>query len=80
MNTLVKEIIAKRLLELRGNKSRQEVAHAVGISVSALQMYENAQRIPRDPIKIRLANYYGISVQELFYTFTSNNSSDYFTA
>ncbi len=62
-----KEIIASKLIFLRGEKSREEVARAVGISVSALSMYENGERIPRDEIKIRLSKYYGQSVQEIFF-------------
>ena len=33
-------IIGKRLAELRGDKTQEEVARAVGISTSALSMYE----------------------------------------
>lgn len=62
-----KEIIGERLLKLRGNKSREEVSTAVSISVSALQMYENGHRIPRDEIKVRLANYYNTTVQDIFF-------------
>lgn len=64
-----KEIIGEKLLELRGNRSREEVANAVNISISALQMYENGQRIPRDDIKVRLADYYKTTVQEIFFNF-----------
>jgi len=64
---LTKIDIGKRLLAIRGQKTREEVADAVGISVSALQMYENGQRMPRDDIKIRIASYFGISVQFLFF-------------
>ena len=46
--------IGKRLVELRGSKTQEQVANAVGISVSALSMYECGERIPRDPIKIAL--------------------------
>ena len=59
--------VAKRLIELRSSKSQEEVANAVGISKSALSMYENAERIPRDEIKIRLAKYYGKTVQYIFF-------------
>lgn len=65
----MKQLIAKRLLELRGDTSREETAHSIGISVSALQMYENAQRVPKDEIKIRIANYYEKTVQEIFFDF-----------
>lgn len=59
--------IAQKLVELRGEKSRQEVAIDNKISYSALQMYENGERIPRDEIKIKLARYYHSTVQEIFF-------------
>lgn len=59
--------IAKKLLELRGDRTRREVSKAVGISINTLQMYETGKRIPKDDIKIQLANYYGRSVQEIFF-------------
>lgn len=62
-----KKEIARRLIALRNGRPRAEVAHAVGVSVSAMGMYENASRIPQDEVKIRLARYYGVTVQELFY-------------
>jgi putative transcriptional regulator len=64
---LNKEIIAKKLFNLRGDKTREEVANDLDISVSALQMYENGQRVPKDEIKIKIANYYGLTVQEIFF-------------
>ncbi|MFW9331808.1 helix-turn-helix transcriptional regulator [Paenibacillus polymyxa] len=70
----MKEVIAKRLLELRGNIPREEAASAIRVSVSALQMYENAQRIPRDEIKVRIAEYYHKSVQEIFFDHKEHDS------
>ena len=59
--------IGNKLLELRGNKSQHSVANAVGISKSALSMYEQGNRVPRDEIKIKLAEFYGKTVQEIFF-------------
>ncbi len=59
--------IGNKLIKLRGNKSQSTVALAVGITISALSMYESGNRIPRDDVKIALAKYYGTTVQELFY-------------
>lgn len=59
--------IAERLTQLGGDRSREEVAKAIGISVSAISMYENGERIPRDSIKIKLAAYFNKSVQEIFF-------------
>lgn len=61
------EDIAKKLRHLRGVKSREEVVKAVNISVSALAMYETGARIPRDEIKVALAQYYDTTVGELFF-------------
>lgn len=61
------DIIAKKLRELRGERSREEVAAAVHISVSALTMYETGARIPRDEIKVALARFYETTVGELFF-------------
>lgn len=56
-----------KLKSLRGDRSADEVARAVGISRSAVGMYENEERIPRDDIKIRLAEYFGVTVQAIFF-------------
>lgn len=58
---------SKKLIELRGNRKREDVAKAVGISVSALAMYEQGERVPRDDIKVKLANYYKRSVGSIFF-------------
>ncbi len=59
--------IGKKLQDLRGDRNQEEVAKACGISPAAVGMYERGERIPRDEIKIRLARYYNVSVEELFY-------------
>ncbi|MBQ8634477.1 MAG: helix-turn-helix transcriptional regulator [Lachnospiraceae bacterium] len=58
---------AEKLIKLRGEKSREDVAKAIGVSISAISMYENGERVPRDSIKIKLAQYYGKTVQEIFF-------------
>lgn len=62
------ERIAKKLIELRGEKSRESVAKALGISVSAIGMYETGARIPRDELKTRIARYYNTTVEYIFYS------------
>lgn len=58
---------ARKLIEARNTRSREEVASAVGISVSALAMYELGKRVPRDETKIKLARFYGTTVEFLFF-------------
>lgn len=62
-----REKIAKKLVSLRGGRSREFVSNSVGISASALTMYEIGDRVPRDEIKIALANFYGVKVGYLFF-------------
>ena len=59
--------IGRRLAALRGSISRDDLAKAIGVSVSAVAMYENGERIPRDDIKIKIANIFKRSVQEIFF-------------
>lgn len=59
--------VAKNLREARGPIPRAKVCVDVGIAYSTLTMYETGQRIPRDEIKVKLARYYGRSVESLFF-------------
>lgn len=60
--------IAERLVKLRGDKSQVDVARALRMSKSALSRYESGDRVPSDARKVDFAEYYGVTVQELFYT------------
>lgn len=59
--------IGLRLTILRGGKSTDQVAEDLGISYSAMRMYERGERIPRDEIKLKIAHYFGKTVQEIFF-------------
>lgn len=58
----------RRLVKLRGEKSQEEAAKGIGIATSTLGMYETERRVPRDSIKMAIANYYGTTVQDIFFT------------
>ena len=60
--------IGEKLKSLRGSKSRAVVANALGIALSTLTMYENNNRVPRDEIKVRISKYYGMPIEELFFS------------
>lgn len=66
--------IGKRLVELRGIRTRAGVAQATGIPYGSLCFYERGQRVPTDSAKVKLAAYYGLSVQELFYELENSES------
>lgn len=56
-----------KLKKLRGDRTQEEVAEAVGVTKSAWAMYERGERTPRDEIKIKIAKYFGVTVEELFF-------------
>lgn len=61
--------VAERIKDARAEKgcSAEELAKACGITISAVQMYECGQRVPRDSIKVSMAEFFGKTVQELFF-------------
>lgn len=63
-----KKVIGERLKKLRGDKTIRQVAADCSISYSSLAMYENGHRVPRDEVKKKLADYFGTSIEALFFT------------
>ena len=61
--------IGKRIKDLRiqRNMTAEDLGKALSISSSAINMYECGQRVPRDEIKIGIAEYFGVSVESIFY-------------
>ena len=59
--------IGEKMRELRGDKSQSLVAKDL-MSDSALSSYENDERVPRDDVKKRIAEYYDTTVQEIFFS------------
>lgn len=62
-----KQKIAMNLKSLRGNTSQAEVARAIGITPAAMTNYEQGIRIPRDEVKKKIAEYYGVTVESIFF-------------
>jgi DNA-binding XRE family transcriptional regulator len=54
-------------LRISCEKTQAEVAKAIDVSQSAYCMYETGERVPRDEIKIRIAKYYGRTVNTILY-------------
>lgn len=61
------KLIGQKLRNLRGNKPAESVAKDLKIGTSTIYMWENGERIPRDEMKIKLANYYGVSIENIFF-------------
>ena len=72
--------IGRRLTKLRGSRTQLEIARNVGVSVSTIGMYERGERIPRDEIKVKLAKYYGQTVDDIFFNQNDTVSVESVTA
>jgi transcriptional regulator with XRE-family HTH domain len=59
--------VGEKLKKLRGCRTASGVARELGISRSALVKYETDIRVPRDEVKKKIAAYYGVSVQSIFF-------------
>ncbi len=59
--------IGARIRTLRGAESQQILADKLKISKSALAMYERGERVPRDEIKIRIAKYFNVPLESIFF-------------
>jgi len=65
--TMENNLVGERLKKLRGERTQKEVADAVGVLASSYSMYETGVRVPRDEVKRRIAEYYGVSVATIFF-------------
>lgn len=62
----------EKLKALRGDRSQEVTAKELNITKSSLAMYEQNKRVPRDAVKVRIAKYFGKTVQELFYNYVEH--------
>lgn len=63
------KLVGERIKKLRQEKkmSQQEFADAINVAYSTVSMYETGERIPRDQIKLAIANLFGVTVDYLFF-------------
>lgn len=61
--------IGSRLRAIRTERgeSVEEMAKSIGVSNSAIGMYEGGQRVPRDEIKIKIAEHFDMPVEKIFF-------------
>ena len=57
----------KRLKQLRGIRTRSGVSRETGIPYSTLQAYEEGQRQPSGSTMKKLADYYEVPVEFIFF-------------
>ena len=56
-----------RYLRKRKGVTQTEVAKALGIPTTTYNAYETGQNVPRDEMKLKIADYFGRSVQFIFF-------------
>lgn len=61
--------IGENLRYLRKKKgvTQTEVAKALGIPTTTYNAYETGQNVPRDEVKLMIANYFNRTVQFIFF-------------
>lgn len=69
------EVFMKRMKELRQKKgiSMEELANALGVSKSRINMWENNGSVPRSDVLIKIAEYYSVPTD---YLLGNNNASE----
>ena len=55
------------LVKLRGDKPRSRVAKQLDITPQMLGAIERGARTPSLPLAKRIADYYGVSVEDIFF-------------
>ena len=59
--------LSERLLQLRTNRNlkQQDIVQSIGIALRSYQYYEHGEREPPLSVLIALADFYGITLDEL---------------
>lgn len=60
--------MSKKLIELRGERSRKTVAAILGITSQGLAMIERGERFPRPALLKKISDYYQTSIDEIFFS------------
>ena len=61
--------IGSRLRKIRTERgeSVETLARSIGVSNSAIGMYEGRLRVPRDEIKIKITEHFDMPVEQIFF-------------
>lgn len=58
--------VHKRLIALRGDRTQKEIAKIAGVSETAYRSWEKGEITPKPDKAIRLAEYYGTSLDYIY--------------
>lgn len=56
-----------KMAKLRGDRSLHRMAKELNIPYSTYAMIESGHRFPRKELAMKLANFFGVTVDELFF-------------
>lgn len=56
----------EKLKSLRGDKTIEEVTSAMMLNPNAYEAYEAGERMPLDPVKKIIADYFGTEVKDIW--------------
>jgi DNA-binding XRE family transcriptional regulator len=62
------EKIGAKLRELRGERTQQDIANALGVTAVAVSKWERGESMPSDALKVQIAELYDTTVQDIFFT------------
>lgn len=62
------EKIGATLKDLRGDRSQQAIADQLGVSAVSVSKWERGESMPTDALKVAIAQLFGRSVQDIFFT------------
>lgn len=65
-----------RKLRLMKDITQQEIADKIMVNRASYTSYELGRRIPEDEVKYRIARYYGLTVDEIFFRPSGTNSAE----
>lgn len=55
------------MIQLRGERSQKQIAEELGVPVSTYTMIELGHRFPRRNLQAKLATFYKVTVDDLFF-------------
>lgn len=65
MDDKAKQRLAEFIKNLRGSLTQKEFAKSIGVTHGAIQSWENAEVTPSSTNLVKIADYAGLSLQEL---------------
>jgi putative transcriptional regulator len=67
--------VRKKLMEFRNGNSRPRIARDIGITPQMLGAIERGERNPSLGLAKRIADYYGTTVDDIFFSHSRHKSS-----